>query len=143
MPDNPETTRYFVDTNIWLYAFIKVQDGVKSDAARVFILSSEPILSTQVVNEVCINLLRRANFTEEQIGRLIESFYTKYTVMELKSSSLMAASRLRQQYAFSFWDSLIVASALEAGVSRLYSEDMQSGLIIDNQLEIVNPFVVQ
>jgi predicted nucleic acid-binding protein len=35
------------------------------------------------------------------------------------------ASRLRQQYSFSFWDSLIIASALEAGVTLLYSEDMQ------------------
>ncbi|MCL2939252.1 MAG: hypothetical protein MGU50_23340 [Trichodesmium sp. MAG_R02] len=50
------------------------------------------------------------------------------------------ASRLRQQYSFSFWDSLIIASALEAGVTLLYSEDMQDGILVAGTLEIINPF---
>lgn len=52
----------------------------------------------------------------------------------------MRASHLRTQHYFSFWDSLIVAAALHAAVTILYSEDMQSGLKIGDQLEIVNPF---
>lgn len=51
-----------------------------------------------------------------------------------------SASDLRTQYSLSFWDNLIIASALEAEVSTLYSEDMQDGLIISEQIEIVNPF---
>ena len=50
------------------------------------------------------------------------------------------ASRLRQQYSFSFWDSLIIASALEAGVTLLYSEDMQDGILVARTLEIINLF---
>ena len=50
------------------------------------------------------------------------------------------ASRLRQQYSFSFWDSLIIARALEAGVTLLYSEDMQDGILVAGTLEIINPF---
>ena len=50
------------------------------------------------------------------------------------------ASSLRQQYSFSFWDSLIIASALEAGVTLLYSEDMQDGILVAGTLEIINPF---
>ncbi len=50
------------------------------------------------------------------------------------------ASRLGQQYSFSFWDSLIIASALEAGVTLLYSEDMQDGILVAGTLEIINPF---
>ena len=50
------------------------------------------------------------------------------------------ASRLRQQYSFSFWDSLIIDSALEAGVTLLYSEDMQDGILVAGTLEIINPF---
>ena len=38
-------------------------------------------------------------------------------------------------------DSIVVASALEAGCDRLYTEDMQHGLIVENQLKIVNPFL--
>jgi predicted nucleic acid-binding protein len=140
MPDNQAPT-CFIDTNIWLYAFIETDDSVKSATARTLIQETEPVLSTQVINEVCVNVLRRANFTEEQVSRLIVSFYEKYPVIELNRSILLTASRLRQRYSLSFWDSTIVASALDAGVSILYSEDMQHGLTIEEQLQVRNPFV--
>jgi len=52
----------------------------------------------------------------------------------------LLASKLRSNNAFSYWDSLIVAVALDAGCSTLYSEDMQHGQRIEGQLTIVNPF---
>ncbi len=58
----------------------------KSVTARALIQETRPLLSTQVINEVCVNLLRRANFTEEEISRLIESFYEKYPVIESNRS---------------------------------------------------------
>lgn len=140
MPDN-QRTLCFIDTNIWLYAFIETDETAKSTLARTLIQESEPIISTQVVNEVCVNLLRCANFTEEQISRLFESFYEKYQITELTKPVLLMASQLRQRYSLSFWDNIIVASALSAGVSVLYSEDMQHGLIIEEQLLVYNPFV--
>ncbi|MEM4216804.1 MAG: PIN domain-containing protein [Candidatus Methanomethylicaceae archaeon] len=140
MPDNP-TTACFIDTNIWLYAFIESDETTKSAQARMLIQENEPVVSTQVINEVCVNLLRRANFTEEQITQLVESFYEKYPVIELTKSVLLMASQLRQRYALSFWDSTIVATALSASVPVLYSEDMQHGLMIEEQLQIRNPFL--
>jgi predicted nucleic acid-binding protein len=53
---------------------------------------------------------------------------------------LISASKLRHNYCFSYWDSLIVASALKAKVAILYSEDMQNELIVDKSLKIINPF---
>jgi predicted nucleic acid-binding protein len=53
----------------------------------------------------------------------------------------LKASRLRTQHQFSYWDSLIVAAALEAGCSVLYSEDMQDGQVIDGRLSIRNPLI--
>jgi predicted nucleic acid-binding protein len=50
------------------------------------------------------------------------------------------ASHLREQYSFSYWDSLIVAAALQAKATTLYTEDMQAGLVIDQRLTIINPF---
>jgi predicted nucleic acid-binding protein len=47
---------------------------------------------------------------------------------------------LREQYAFSFWDSLIVSSALHAEAAVLYSEDMQDGLVVEKRVRIINPF---
>jgi predicted nucleic acid-binding protein len=55
---------------------------------------------------------------------------------------LTKASYLRGRYNFSFWDSLIVGSAIKSGCKRLYSEDMQDGLIVENELKIINPFKI-
>jgi len=141
MPDNQAINNCFIDTNIWLYAFIEADDTTKSGIARTLIQESDPVVSVQVINEVCINLLRRANFTEDQISRLIESFYEKCRVVELTESGLLIASQLRQRYSLSFWDSTIVATALNADVPVLYSEDMQHGLTIEGRLQIRNPFL--
>lgn len=131
----------FVDTNIWLYAFIEADDANKSALARKLLQEIEPVISSQVINEVSVNLLRKAHFSEEQVRQLIESFFEKYLIIEAGKSVFLSASNLRQRYALSYWDSLIVASGLQAGVSVLYSEDMQHGLKVDGRLEIVNPLV--
>jgi len=131
----------FIDSNIWLYAFIQGSDPSKTTASRALIEASHPVVSTQVVNEVCVNLLRQARFSEDQVRHLIVSFYQKYLVVPLDLPILLLASQLRQRYSLSFWDSIIVASALGIGVSVLYSEDMQHGLVIEGQLEIRNPFL--
>lgn len=130
----------FIDTNIWLYAFIETDDEKKSVIARDLLRLSQPVVSVQVVNEVCVTMIRKAGFVEEQIRELVASFYAKYRVLDLGHSILISASELRESYSLSFWDSMIVASALDAEVSTLYSEDMQDGLMIDDSLRISNPF---
>jgi predicted nucleic acid-binding protein len=52
---------------------------------------------------------------------------------------LLSASQLRQEYSFSFWDSMVIACALAANAETLYSEDMQDGLIVHGTLQIINP----
>ncbi len=88
------------------------------------------MVGTQVINEVCVNLLRKAGFAEKQIRHLVEAFYEKYMVVEITKDVLLRASQLRVDYSFSFWDSMIVASALMAGAKVLYTEDMQHGLVV-------------
>lgn len=133
------SNRCFIDTNIWLYAFSD-DDVRKKEIAQSLIKTSQPIISSQVLNEICVNLIRQAKFPEPKIHNLIESFYAQYEVVESHRELLILASQLRQQYALSYWDSLIVAAALDAGVKKRYSEDMQDGLIILNTVKIINPF---
>jgi len=51
MPDN-QATNCFIDTNIWLYAFIEGDDTTKSGIARTLIQQSEPVVSAQVIKEL-------------------------------------------------------------------------------------------
>ena len=135
----PESKPCFIDSNIWLYAFTD-DDSRKTDLAQAIISTCKPVISAQVVNEVCVNLIKRAEFPEVRIGELIETFFEKYNVVELHKGVLLTASELRREYSFSYWDSIIAASALMAGVKTLYSEDMQDGLVIRENLQIKNPF---
>lgn len=58
----------------------------------------------------------------------------------MSEATLIEASQLRERYGFSYCDSLIVSSALVEGAEVVYSEDMQSGLSVENRLQIINPF---
>ena len=140
MSANAATLR-FIDTNIWLYGFIESDQGDKSRRARDLIVNSQPVISVQIINEVCVNLIKKAGFSESKISQLITSFFENYQVIELEQETLMTASELRLRYAVSFWDSLVIASALQAQVSVLYSEDLQHEQVIEDRLKIINPFV--
>jgi len=139
MKPMPGNEACFIDTNVWLYAFID-DDAQKQDVAQKIIKSCEPVISAQVINEVCVNLIKRAKLSEERISELVETFYEKYEVVESGKELLLSASQLRQEYALSYWDSLIVAAALVSEVGILYSEDMQDGLAVRQRLKIVKSF---
>jgi predicted nucleic acid-binding protein len=124
----------------WLYAFSKSQGEQKSQQARALIRSLPQItLSTQVVNEVSVNLLHKFQADERDIRKLVRSFYKKHLIVELDRTIFLQASDIRITYQISYWDSVIVASALAVNATVLYSEDMHNGLIINDQLTIVNP----
>lgn len=133
-------TRSFIDTNIWLYAFIETDDVEKTKIAKSVITENDVFVTVQIINETCVNLLKKAQFIEEDIQSLISSFYQKYTVLEINEGTLFHASKLRSHYKLSFWDSIVVASASGSDSSYLYSEDMQNGLTIEKRLKIINPF---
>lgn len=130
----------FIDTNIWLYSFIQSQDREKTEIARAVIEKSEIVISTQIINEMCVNLKKKVAFSEQKIQSLITSLYKRNTVYELSEDILLKASQIRENHSFSFWDSVVAASALDCDADYLISEDMQNGFILENKLTIINPF---
>ena len=139
MPD--EAPLCFIDTNIWYYSFVEQDDPVKSQKARELIRAVRPVVSTQVISEVCANLLKKAQMAEDTIAEVVASYYDDYVVVAIDQAVLLDASRLRKRHSFSYWDSLIVSSALAGGCKVLYSEDMQHELVIDRRLTVLNPFL--
>jgi predicted nucleic acid-binding protein len=143
MSSNPETSSCFIDSNVWIYALTEQPDKasqVKTTQAQALIAAQDSIyVSTQVVNEVCLNLVRKAGFSESEVRAIADDFFRQYSVVSISHDIMRNASLLREKYQFSFWDSLIFASAMASGVSTLYSEDMHNGLHIQG-VKIVNPF---
>ena len=129
----------FIDSNIFLYAFCN-KSAVKQVSAKNLI-TQDALISVQVINEVSVNLLRKLQMSEKQIKDFIASCYIRYTVVNLSENIFSHASDIRSKYAISYFDSTIVASALENNCKILYSEDMQHNQIIENTLKIINPFI--
>ena len=133
--------KVFVDSNIWLYSLIQKRGDSKHQSAALFMLSLErPVISSQIIREVCSNLIKKLAYQEERILVLINGWYQDCEVRSSNQSQHQLASRLRTSYSLSYWDSLIVAAALDAGCTKLYSEDMQHNQLIEQCLTVINPF---
>lgn len=131
---------YFIDTNVWLYSFIQSQHREKTKIAASIIKDCEIVITTQIINEICVNLIKKANFSEQRIQSLIKGLYRKFTVYDLSKDILLTASKIRTHHSFSFWDSVVAASALDCDADYLVSEDMQDGFNLENELTVLNPF---
>ena len=129
-----------IDSNIWIYALAEDEDKRSSLAKKLVKSHDKIITSTQIVNEVCRFMLRKGVIKNSDAKGYIDYFYTKTNVVLVREDSIRLAAQLRVDQSLSFWDSLIVAIALENDCDTLYSEDMQHGLEI-KQLRIVNPFL--
>jgi len=136
--------KYFVDTNILVYAHDR-STGAKHQRALTLVErlwdSGEGALSTQVLQELCINLRRKAGkpLSADEVRLLIRD-YAAWEVITNSPASILKALDIEVRYKISFWDALIVHAARLAGASVLYSEDLQHGSTLGG-IPIVNPFV--
>ncbi len=71
---------------------------------------------------------------------LVDNFLESLRFSSVEESTIKKALRIKKALNYSYWDSLIIASALENNCSILYTEDMQDSQTINNELTIVNPF---
>jgi predicted nucleic acid-binding protein len=135
--------KVFVDTNVWVYLYLHDDDD-KYKTAEEYLSKNSPnvvfIISWQVINEVS-NTLLKYKYSEAKIRKYIEQLCKTCIMQDFTKEIVLTASSLRERYSLSFWDSILVASALFSECNLLISEDMQNGLNIDQKLKIKNIFV--
>jgi predicted nucleic acid-binding protein len=135
--------KYFVDTNILLYAH-DPSAGTKRDRARQVLerlwMSGEGVLSTQVLQELCVNLQRKVKpaVPPIEIRRLLQD-YLSWDVVANTPESTIHALEIEMRYKISFWDALILHAAEIGGAAVLYSEDLASAQKYGS-VRVVNPF---
>lgn len=137
--------KFFLDTNILVYTFDDGDPG-KKDRARALVaealVESRGAISYQVIQEFLNAALRKfskpltAADAERYLTVVLEPLCAVFAGFDLYHQAIDVAERWK----YSFNDSLIIASALQAGCSVLYSEDLRHGQKIGN-LRILNPFV--
>ncbi len=132
---------FFADSNVLVYAY---NDGEPRKQALAQGLLRQPgrCISTQVLQEFCNVLKRRIGFDWPTIASSLEEVLRNFggNVSVNSPVTVVDALRIAARYQRSFYDSLIVATALENGCKTVYSEDMHHGLVIDGVLTILNPF---
>ena len=94
----------------------------------------------QVLNEITNVTLKKLGMQWPEINQFLALLRSLCAVEPLTVETHDRGRAIAERYGLSVYDSMIVAAALLAGSTILYSEDMQDGLLVDKQLRIANPF---
>jgi len=128
-----------LDTNVLIY--LHDNSNLNKRAVAKDLLSDNPFISSQVVSEY-LNVTRRLlPLSKEEILVQASNLFVGCTIVPVLPNTLILASTLVKKYNFQLFDAVIVAAAIESDCAILYSEDMHNGLVVENKLTIVNPFI--
>jgi predicted nucleic acid-binding protein len=131
--------RVFLDTNVLIYAYSDTEPE-KKDISLITLERKNIVISTQVINEFVWNMNKKFHVEIELLKDLTDRFFKRFTVSSIEKATIRQALDIVKRYKYSYWDGLIIASALGDNCSELCSEDLQHNQIIADKLRIVNPF---
>ena len=132
----------FLDTNIFVCMF-DASDDFKRQRAEELVQRSlargTGCISYQVVQETLNVATRKLGFAEDDSRTLLTDILAPLWTVHPSVALYERGLHVRGRYGFSFYDSIIVAGAIESGCTRLYSEDLQHGQQVES-LTVENPF---
>lgn len=136
--------KYFVDTNIILYAFDRSSDRKHEIAGRIMETlwnNRIGILSPQVLQELFVTATKKIPrpLSIDEAYRLVENL-SRWELVQPAPRVILKAIEIHRQHCLSFWDALILSSAIHGKANVLMSEDLQHGFRLE-MTEIVNPFL--
>ena len=129
----------FIDTNVLIYCHSDI-DQKKQDVARSIINEDNIYISIQVLNEFINAFYKKFKTDWDTVIQITGEAEENLLVHINDTSTINIACQIAKKYQYSYYDSQIIAAALQCGCKTLYSEDMQDGQVIENSLTIINPF---
>jgi predicted nucleic acid-binding protein len=130
--------RAFFDTTVLVYSV--AENDPRGDAAET-LLANGGVVSVHVLNEFVAVARRKLGMSWTDVTEALDAIRTLCpSPVSITVETHDAALRIAQQYGYHIYDALVAAAALEANCEMLYTEDMQDGQVIDDQLTIRNPF---
>ena len=131
--------KVFLDTNILVYSY-SGSEVEKQGISRKLITESVSYISTQVLQELTSTLVKKFGKSWKEAQNAVDESSKNNLLHINNQDTIVSACDIADKYKYSFYDSLIIAAALQCGCKTLYSEDMHDGQVIENTLTIVNPF---
>lgn len=138
------TGRAFIDTNILVYAYDDRAPGKQHEASELMQSLADEltacVISTQVLQETYSALTGKLGFDGDQALNMVQKMERSgFRVESIVVPTIWRAARRSIDDKLSFWDGLIVETAIAAQCTRLYTEDLQHGRTFGS-LTVVNPF---
>jgi predicted nucleic acid-binding protein len=127
----------FLDSNVLVYAFTVDPRSARAQA----LLERGCTVSVQGLNEFANVARRKLGMAWKEVRDALDDIRTLCPdVRPVDVDTHESAIRIAERYGISIYDAMMTASALLAGCTMLWSEDMQDGLVIDGKLRVANPF---
>ncbi len=135
------SARSFFDTNVLVYTDDKTSPAKQRRALDLVAehrRSASGVVSLQILQEYFVAATKKLSLDSTIARRKVE-LLAEFDVVIPEVTDILAAIDLHRLHGFSFWDALILRSAMQAGCSILFSEDLQHGRQLDG-IQIINPF---
>ena len=135
--------RVFIDTNVVAYAHITNEQSKHETALNLLrsgLVGSRLWISTQILSEF-YSVMTKNQYKHESIVELITAIMQYMNITSVAPETVELALQIKGKYQFSYWDSLMLAAALESDCDTVYTEDLQHGQVIEGKLTIKNPFL--
>ena len=136
------SVEYFIDSNVFVYLFDETNEHKRERAVRLVRQALENdtgCISYQVVQETINVLTRKLDVAPDNARKLLDRTLAPLWKVNPTRTLYDRGLDMQTRYRFSFYDSLIVAAALEAGCKTLYTEDLKHGQRIEG-VTVTNPF---
>ena len=133
--------RVFLDTNLIIY-FYSENEPSKRDTACRLLDKYDCITNTQALNEASNVWFKKYTWSGIKIKEHLDNIELVCgEIILINRRTIDNAIELKERYRYSYYDCLMLASALEAGCNLILTEDMNDNQIIDGKLKITNPFI--
>jgi predicted nucleic acid-binding protein len=132
----------FLDTNILVYSCIE-NENIKHEAALKLLMENRRnhlFVSTQVLSEL-YSALTKNGIKGAFVKKCIYDMASKFNIAIITFETIKLCIEIKERYGFSYWDSQVLAAAIENECSIVYSEDMRHDQIVNGSVKIVNPFL--
>ena len=131
--------KVFLDSNIFIYVYSD-SEQTKSAICKNAICKNICCTSTQALNELSNVCIKKWNIDIKSIENAIDEICLACEITHINENIIKKGLYLHNKYKYSYYDCLMLASALESGCVKIFTEDMQHGQEIENTLTIVNIF---
>lgn len=129
----------FFDTNIIVYLY-STDEPQKRSLIESLLVPGNIYISTQVINEFLNVMIKKKKIEAKLLKKVVDELTELFQIALIDGITIRLALQLMSINNYSYFDSLMIASAIENNCKLLYTEDMHHHHIINDSTQLINPF---